>query len=545
MQRQTAATPQSGTSVTINDTAPTGDRYNLTVVEILAPQGAGGSTFAISGTVSPSAVGNGTTLTLTSNGSTVGTTSGDASGNYSFGNLANGTYTVTPSKTGFTFTPANQAVTINGANQTAINFSGSAVTFTVSGTVSPASIGNGTTVTLTSGSTTVGSATGDASGNYSFGSLTNGTYTVTPSKTGFTFTPANQGVTVNGANQTAINFSGSASTFTVSGTVSPASIGNGTTVTLTSGSTTVGSTTGDSSGNFRFTNVSNGTYTVTPSKSGFTFTPANQPVTVSGQDPAPISFTGAAVAPPGITLVQKNVAGNESTASTISVAFPSNNTAGNFLVVTGSLARPAGAPSISDTAGNVWTAAIGPVNDPNQNVDLFIWYVSNCKGGANTVTLTTSTPGALEAHVSEWSGMGTSIVVDQVASGVGTGTAVSTASRTTTADGELVIGYGWVVNNASAGAGFTAMSLVNGDLDEYLVQPTAGSIAATFTQTVRIVDCSDGDFQAGNRYGANLQHFWEHCACGRGKRSHDYVDRTNEPHNNGGCLRELLVFRIG
>jgi len=35
VQRQTAVTPASGTVVTINDTAPTGDRYNLSICEIL------------------------------------------------------------------------------------------------------------------------------------------------------------------------------------------------------------------------------------------------------------------------------------------------------------------------------------------------------------------------------------------------------------------------------------------------------------------------------------------------------------------------------
>jgi hypothetical protein len=36
VQRQSATTPLSGTNVTINDTAPTGDRYNLAICEILA-----------------------------------------------------------------------------------------------------------------------------------------------------------------------------------------------------------------------------------------------------------------------------------------------------------------------------------------------------------------------------------------------------------------------------------------------------------------------------------------------------------------------------
>jgi hypothetical protein len=35
VQRQTATTPTAGTVVSINDTAPTGDRYNLTICEVL------------------------------------------------------------------------------------------------------------------------------------------------------------------------------------------------------------------------------------------------------------------------------------------------------------------------------------------------------------------------------------------------------------------------------------------------------------------------------------------------------------------------------
>jgi hypothetical protein len=46
----------------------------------------------------------------------------DSSGNYSFSGLANGTYTVTPSRSGATFTPTSQSVTINGANIAAVNF---------------------------------------------------------------------------------------------------------------------------------------------------------------------------------------------------------------------------------------------------------------------------------------------------------------------------------------------------------------------------------------------------------------------------------------
>jgi hypothetical protein len=85
---------------------------------------AASSTWSISGTISPSGIGSGTTVTLS--GASTATVTANSSGNYSFPGLANGTYTVTPTKSGDTFTPSNQSVTINGANITGINFTGQA-----------------------------------------------------------------------------------------------------------------------------------------------------------------------------------------------------------------------------------------------------------------------------------------------------------------------------------------------------------------------------------------------------------------------------------
>jgi len=74
----------------------------------------------ISGTISPSTNGSGTTVTLSGAGSATATA--DASGNYSFTGLANGAYTVMPSKSGFTFSPTSQSVNLSGANVSAVNF---------------------------------------------------------------------------------------------------------------------------------------------------------------------------------------------------------------------------------------------------------------------------------------------------------------------------------------------------------------------------------------------------------------------------------------
>jgi hypothetical protein len=280
VQMQNAPTPLSGTSVSINDTAPTTDRYNLGIVEVL-PAASGGSTFSISGTVTPSSLGSGTVLTLSGSGTQV---TADGSGSYTFSNLANGTYTITPNKSGLSFNPASQTVTVNGLNVTGTNFT--VQTWSISGTVSPS--GSGTLLTLSGTST--GTATADVSGNYSFTGLLNGSYTVTPSKTGYTFSPANQPVTISSANVTSVNFTATPpATYSISGTVSPASLGSGTVLTLSGAASATA--TADSSGNYTFANLLNGTYTLSPSKSGLTFSPSSQMVTINGSSISGTNFS--------------------------------------------------------------------------------------------------------------------------------------------------------------------------------------------------------------------------------------------------------------
>lgn len=290
VQRQNAATPLSGTTVTINDTAPTTDRFNLAIVEVLPALGGGGSTFNISGTISPSSFGSGVTVTLS--GAATAAVTADASGNYQFSGLANGSYTVTPSKAGFNFTPVSGPVNINGVNVSGVNFAATAQTWKLSGTISPSSLGSGASVTLsgTSNATT----TADASGNFTFSGLGNGAYTVIPSKTGFNFSPSSQAANVNGANVSGINFTLMAQTWSLSGTISPSSLGSGATITLSG--TSNATTTADGSGNFSFSGLANGPYTVTPNKTGFTFSPASSNATISGASVTGISFTASSTA---------------------------------------------------------------------------------------------------------------------------------------------------------------------------------------------------------------------------------------------------------
>ena len=261
-----------------------------------------GVSYSISGTVA-GAVQAGVTITLS--GSTTGTAVTNASGIYSFSGLVNGNYTVTPSLTGYTFTPANLSITVSGANSIGNNFTSVAVpppaTYSISGAVSGATLA-GVTINLTGAATT--STTTDAGGNFSITGLANGAYTVTPVKTGYTFTPSSSAVTMSDANVTGKNFVAAtgASTYIISGTVSGAVL-SGVKITLSGAGST---TTTNASGNYSFSGIVNGSYTVTPSMTGFTFSPANSAANVSGANVTVPNFVATAI--PG-TYTQADLTG--------------------------------------------------------------------------------------------------------------------------------------------------------------------------------------------------------------------------------------------
>jgi hypothetical protein len=78
--------------------------------------------------------------------------------------------------------------------------------------------------------------------------------------------------------------------FSMSGTITPVAAGNGATVTLSGPAS--GAATADSSGNYTFTGLPNGVYTIVPSRAGFTFTPGSQSMTVNGANVTGVNFTG-------------------------------------------------------------------------------------------------------------------------------------------------------------------------------------------------------------------------------------------------------------
>lgn len=150
-------------------------------------EGAGGApTYTISGTINDSAGAglDGVTVTLTGDASDSVVTAGG--GAYEFTGLVAGAYTVTPTKAGNTFLPASANVTIVGANKTATTM---AQVWQITGTiVDGADVGiSGVLVTL--GGDASDTDTTDGNGDYSFPGLSNGNYTLTPTKTDSTFYP--------------------------------------------------------------------------------------------------------------------------------------------------------------------------------------------------------------------------------------------------------------------------------------------------------------------------------------------------------------------
>ena len=249
--------------------------------------GAPAATYSISGTITGAA-----SVTVTLSGASSATATTDASGNYSFTGLANGSYTVTPSKTGYAFNPVSSAVTVSGANVTAQNFTATAAatTYSISGAVSGAATSG---VTITLGGSSSGSVITGAGGTYSFSGLVAGNYTLTPSLSGYTFAPTSITITALAANSTGNNFTATAIpvAHTISGNVSGAG-GSGVTITVTGTASATATT--DGSGNYTVTGLYDGNYTLTPSKTGYTFNPTSTSVTLAGANLSGKNFTGVA-----------------------------------------------------------------------------------------------------------------------------------------------------------------------------------------------------------------------------------------------------------
>lgn len=107
------------------------------------------------------------------------------------------------------------------------------------------------------------------------------------------------GITSGTSAQTTAQTPGS-QTYVISGSLSPVAGGAGATVTLSG--TASRTATADTSGNYVFSGLANGVYTVAATHTGYTFTPATQSVTINGADVPAVNFGAIAVGSPSFSV---------------------------------------------------------------------------------------------------------------------------------------------------------------------------------------------------------------------------------------------------
>ncbi|TSA18766.1 T9SS C-terminal target domain-containing protein [bacterium] len=206
-----------------------------------------------------------TTFTLTYTAGANGQITGTSPQTVNHG--AAGTAVTAVPNTGYHFVNWSDASTNNPRTDQNVTAN---ISVTANFAINPTIAGNagvgGATLSYADG--TPKTLTADANGNYSFTVAYNWSGTVAPSCTGYTFAPLSTVYTNVLANQIQ-NYTATPITFTISGNAGV----TGATLSYTDG--TPKTATADGAGAYSFTVSYNWSGTVTPSKTGYTFTPTN------------------------------------------------------------------------------------------------------------------------------------------------------------------------------------------------------------------------------------------------------------------------------
>ena len=224
-------------------------------------------------------------VTLTIAPSNTATSAAD--GSYGFSGLLPGAYTITPSKSGYRFTPASRTVTISDHNIVSLDFSAELITYGISGRITEGD--NPLENVSVSIQVEYGyGATSDADGYYHFTGLVPGPYSVSPYKSGYRFSATAIPVTITDHDVDNVNFSAELIRYNLSGIVTAGGEPLGDVLlTLNSGETVLSA----ADGSFQFVNLAPGQYTITPSLSGFQFSPASRAVALTYNNISHLDFS--------------------------------------------------------------------------------------------------------------------------------------------------------------------------------------------------------------------------------------------------------------
>ena len=191
---------------------------------------------------------------------------------------------------------------------------------------------------------------------------------------------------------------------------------------------------------------------------------------------------------PAIKLIQ-HVGKDAGSTTSSTLAFPANNTAGNWIAVAIRAGRSGQLFTVTDTRGNTYRRAVQfnvTADTPNGDT-LGIFYAENIAGGANSVTVSDSINGsALRFAILEYSGIASANSLDVTAAAQGTSAAPNSGTVATTAAGDLLFGVVVTSNAATyvAGTGFTVEDRVPAApstklMDEDQIQTAAGNASAS------------------------------------------------------------------
>jgi hypothetical protein len=221
--------------------------------------------------------------------------------------------------TGFA-TSAGGVIQLSTYGRGAYELTGTAA-YTISGSIRNAIATPFAGVTVTLSGSQNATTTTDAQGNYSFANLPNGNYTVTPSGANFVFEPGSRTFSNLSADQTA-NFLLSFAQYSISGRVMDANGSPMPSVGVSLSGSLNASTGTDANGNYLFNSLaSGGTYTVTPAKTNYTFTPPSATVSNLSGNQAGVNFSGAVTCTYSVTPVSTQ-------------SFPAGGGAGSFNITT-------------------------------------------------------------------------------------------------------------------------------------------------------------------------------------------------------------------
>ena len=160
----------------------------------------------------------------------------------------------------------------------------------------------------------------------------------------------------------------------------------------------------------------------------------------------------------GIRFVQVASATPQSTTSSVAVAYPSAQTATDLnVVIVGWNDTSATVQSVTDTAGNVYSLAVGPTSGTGLRQS--IYYAKNIASSSNNTVTVTFNQGATkpDVRILEYSGADTSNPFDVAVGVSGNGNVADSGFVNTNAANELVVGGHMIASNTTvmAGAPFT------------------------------------------------------------------------------------------